>query len=446
MSKQISEGIYAVGKNRGAAIFLSKGKDPILNAPKINKDSSDSAEWCNWGEDNLWPQKLMAKLNKAGTAGGGLDVLTSAHFGAGLELYQEIEYAGGSDTKFIKRALSKFPEIQSFYRRCHFNITVSEIIDDFETFGIAFPEYLTMPNGDEIISMQRLQAANYRFGVPKNGFPEHVFYNSDWENYNSDFTTKTRCFNPKLSVEEIKAICKKEGITNFIIPVMIALSIEKIYPTVKWHSSFKNGWIDVVLSVPAFKKAMFENQFNFKSIVHIADDYFSHKYGREDWMRFSAEEKELKRTMLVDAIDDHMAGNDAAGRSLISPFFRDQSGKEIKGIQIEEIPQGQSNGEFLLDASAGNSEILFPMGVDSSILGAGIPGGKNLSGSGSDKREAYTILCARLPKKQIRTLKVFEIVQEWNNWDPSLFAKLPNVNLTTLDKNPNGQEKVIPGQ
>jgi hypothetical protein len=132
-----------------------------------------------------------------------------------------------------------------------------------------------------------------------------------------------------------------------------------------------------------------------------------------------------------------------SGRSIISPFFRDTSGKEIKGIQVEEIPQNQSNGEFLLDASAGNSEILFPMGVDPSLLGAGIPGGKNLSGSGSDKREAYTILCTRMPKKRIRTVRPFEVVQEWNGWNPALVAKLPNLNLTTLDKNKDGQEKNI---
>ncbi len=442
MSKKISEDIYAVGGNRGAAIYLSKGKEPQFSAPKINKDSTDSGEWCNWGDDNLWPQKLMSKLNRAGTAGGGLDVLTSAHFGTGCELYQEVP-DDAEGVRMVRRPLSSFPDIQAFFRRCQFNLTLSEIIDDSETFGIAFPEYLTTPNGEEIISVQRLQAANYRFGIPKNGFPEVVFYNSDWESYNADFTTKTVCFNPKYSVEEIKKICKEKGITNFIIPVMDALTIEKIYPTKKWHSSFKNGWIEVVLSVPAFKKAMFENQFNFKSIVHIADDYFAHKYGQQDWAKFTAAEKEAKRVELVDAVDSHMSGNDAAGRSLISPFFRDQSGKEIKGIQIEEIPQNQSNGEFLLDASAGNSEILFPMGVDPSLLGGGIPGGKNLSGSGSDKREAYTILCARLPKKQIRTLRVFEIIQEWNEWDPSLVMKLPNYNLTTLDKNPNGQQKVV---
>ena len=83
------------------------------------------------------------------------------------------------------------------------------------------------------------------------------------------------------------------------------------------------------------------------------------------------------------------------------------------------------------------------MGVDPSLLGGGIPGGKNLSGSGSDKREAWTILCARMTKRQIRTLQIFENIKDWNNWDPSIYVKYPSVNLTTLDKNPNGQTKII---
>ena len=148
---------------------------------------------------------------------------------------------------------------------------------------------------------------------------------------------------------------------------------------------------------------------------------------------------------LVRAIDEEMSGNKGAGKSLISPFFRDMAGGLIKGIQIEEIKQTQSSGDFLPDASAGNSEILFAMGVDPSPLGAGVPGGKNLSGSGSDKREAWTILCARLPMKHTRTLWVFRLIQKWNGWNPDYVARFPNINLTTLDKNKNGSQKVVNG-
>ena len=34
-------------------------------------------------------------------------------------------------------------------------------------------------------------------------------------------------------------------------------------------------------------------------------------------------------------------------------------------------------------------------------------------------------------------------IKIWNNWQPNLYGKYPNMNLTTLDNNPNGQQKII---
>ncbi|MBG0515311.1 hypothetical protein I4P13_16215 [Elizabethkingia meningoseptica] len=438
-ASKIADNVYAVGGK--AAVYLSKDKIPTHTPTPINKDASDSGEWCNWGDDNLYPQRLMRKVNDSGTAQGGLEVLKSAHYGIGFRLYEGVETDTG--VNFRERLLSSYPDIQTFFDTVGFDIFLSEIISDYEDFRLAFPEFLLSPNGQEIISVQRLQAANCRFAIPnKSGIIEKVFYNSDWENYNKEFTEQIFCFDSKFSIAEIKEYCKQNGITRFTIPVIDALTIEKVYPSVNWHSSFTNGWLDVALSVPELKKAMFEQQFHIKYLIHVADDYFAHKYGQQIWMGFSAEEQEKIRIDFVDAVDDHITGNKAGGRSLISPFFRDQSGKEIKGIQIEPLPEPNGNGEFLLDATAANTEILFPMGVDPCLLGAGIPGGKNLSGSGSDKREAYTILCSRLPIKQIRTLYIFIIIRIWNEWPANLVGKLPNYNLTTLDKNPNGVEVI----
>ncbi|MDO5104465.1 hypothetical protein [Capnocytophaga sp.] len=232
---------------------------------------------------------------------------------------------------------------------------------------------------------------------------------------------------------------------NFWVEMIFKIGAEKNYPRIKWHSSFHNGWMDVVLSVPVFKKYMYENQLNVKFVVYIADDFFVHKYGVEEWREFSASEKEQYRKNTVDAIDKHMSGNESAGRSLISPFFRDQNGNLIKGIEVVPIDDKIKDGSFLPDATAGNSEILFPMGVDPCLLGAGIPGGSGggLNGAGSDKREAYTILSTRMPIRRIRTLEIFERIRDWNNWDPTLYGNFPNINLTTLDKNPNGQQTIV---
>ncbi len=436
---KITDNIYAVGKT--VSVF-GKSKDAVHSAPSVKIDAGGTGTCCEWGEGNLAPQKLFKQLIKTDAACGGLDVLVSAHYGTGFKLYQEVEDNKG--VQFRERSISSFPDIFSFMRRVRFQIFMSDVVSDYETYNIAFVEYLLSPNYDKIISVKRHQAANCRLGKPnKKGLIDKVFINTDWDDFDSALTVEVPFFSPDIYWEEIKEYCKQKKIDKFIIPVIASLSAEKNYPIVKWHSSFRNGWVDVVLSVPEFKKYMFENQLNMKSLVYVADDFFSHKYGQTTWQEYDDVTKEKLREELVQKIDEHLSGNKASGRSLISPYFRDQNGNLIKGIEVVPIDDKIKDGNFLPDAASGNSQILFSMGVDPCLLGAGIPGGKNLSGSGSDKREAYTILCTRMPARRIRTLEIFTRIRDWNGWDPSLTGNFPNIVLTTLDKETSGQTEVV---
>ena len=433
--RQIDTNLYALSSNRAVVLFDKSD-------PKLKKDSSDTDKYASWGSSNLYPQEFTKRLNRTGAAIGGLDVLISAHYGLGFRLYEDYQTESGVQTRECLR--TSYPELNAFFKATRWDITLSEIIEDFETYGIAFVEYLLSPNGEKVLSIKRHQAPHCRLGVPeKNGYVDKIYINTDWDNLDESLTVQLPFFSDIHSVETLKAYCKAHRIEKFVIPVMRTLTTEKLYPRVKWHSSFNNGWVDVVLSVPAFKKYMFENQLNLKSLVYIADDFFAHRFGVETWRAMDDQQKEAERQKTVTAIDEHLSGNQSAGRSLISPYFRDANGNLIRGIEIVPIDDKIKDGNFLPDASAGNSEILFPMGVDPCLLGAGIPGGKNLSGSGSDKREAYTILSTRMPIKRLRTLEVFDRIRDWNNWDANLYGNFPNINLTTLDKNPNGQQTIV---
>lgn len=439
--QKIANGIYSF--KREIVIFSQENKKIPQHTQVVkNKSSEDTEKVSAWGDNNLYPQDFVKKLNQTGAAIGGLDVLISAHYGMGFRLFEDIETENGVEAR--ERIVTAFPEINDFFKRTRWDIFLSEIIADFETFRLAFVEYLLSPNGEKIISVKRHKAADCRFSLPKEktGRVEFVYITTDWENANAENTAKVPMFPPDVPLENIKNHCKEKKIDKFIIPIIDTLSTEKIYPKVKWHSSFKNGWVDVVLSVPKFKKYMFENQLNVKYLIYIADDYFAHIY-KEQWQEFSSEEKEKLRRDLVEKIDRTMSGNESAGRSLISPFFRDVNGNLIKGVEVFPIDDKIKDGNFLPDASAGNSEILFPMGVDPCLLGAGIPGGKGLNGSGSDKREAYTILSTRMPVRRIHTLEIFDRLRDWNGWNANLYGRFPNINLTTLDKNPNGQQGIV---
>lgn len=438
--KKLDTGLYAVGKSVAAVTdvaSLVKKNIPL-------KKSQGDALVSSWGDDNLYPQNFLKKFNKTDAAIGGYEVLTTAHIGSGFKLYQEVQTQQG--VELVERSVYQYDNIRQFFNTVKWERQMAGIISDYEMWRLAFVEYLLSPNAEQIISIRRLPAPWCRFGIPdeKKNLVNEVVINSDWENYDEKFTVKTPLI-PffDANAQEIKAYAKQQRLSKFIVPVYGVYLDEKLYPNVGWHGAFHNGWVDTVLSVPEFKKFMFINQLHFKYVVYISDEFMLRKYGRDAWDEFPAEIKEKKREELVDLIDQHMSGNDASGRSLISPYFKDAAGNLIKGIEIVPVDDKIKDGNFLPDAAAGNSQILFAMGVDPSLIGAGIPGGKTLSGSGSDKREAYTILCAKMPFKRMHTLEVFNLIRDYNGWDASLIGKFPNLNLTTLDKNPNGAVQVV---
>jgi len=79
--------------------------------------------------------------------------------------------------------------------------------------------------------------------------------------------------------------------------------------------------------------------------------------------------------------------------------------------------------------------------VDPTLLGQGASGSLG-AGSGSDKREAYTILNALLYTSREQTVEWWNLVSRFNNWDPTLVLGYKNIMLTTLDVNPTGSQKV----
>ena len=161
MATKISDNVWVVGGK--TADYFSKEKNITHTPNPIKKDSSDSGEWCNWGDDNLYPQRLMEKVKLSGTAQGGLDVLKSAHYGAGFRIHEAIETEKGVDFRERHLTSKNYPAIKTFFDETQFPIMMDDIVSDYEDFHLAFPEYLTTPNSQEIISVERKQSANCRF-------------------------------------------------------------------------------------------------------------------------------------------------------------------------------------------------------------------------------------------------------------------------------------------
>lgn len=61
-------------------------------------------------------------------------------------------------------------------------------------------------------------------------------------------------------------------------------------------------------------------------------------------------------------------------------------------------------------------------------------------GSGSDKREAWTILNAMMPLARAHTTDAFYFTRDYNKWPHEVQTGFRQITLTTLDKNPTGSQ------
>ena len=372
-------------------------------------------------------------------------ILKSTHYGQGFHLYKDEAIDGKREKKL--QSIKDHQPIHDFFRQNKMQRFWTETIADLETFYIAYPEFILSKDFSKIVSVRRQPTAKVRFEKinEKSGLVENVYFCHNWTSstsVDSEYVQKIPAIDSYWSADQIKEYCKSKRIYKFIMPIFFPLMSETYYPEVDWHAVYRNGWMEVANSIPEYKKNLFENQLNLKYMVYISEEYFLRMY-KNEWQDYDPEKKKLLRDQLTEAIDEHLSGNSNAGKSIQSVVYKDSNGEWVKGIEVTAIDDVLKDGSYLPEASAANSEIMFAMGVDPSLLGAGIPGGKLNSGSGSDKRESFTILTSLFKTKREISLEPWELLRDYNGWETELEGAFENTVLTTLDVNPTGQQNGI---
>ncbi|WP_314058656.1 hypothetical protein [Empedobacter brevis] len=448
--QSLGNGVYLSGNTMvqmvsSGSVKIQKGKVIVHSDVKFPDDTQSSDKVMKWGDSKHHPTKINDTIRNTGAIGAGLMTRIAAHFGNGPTLNRVT-----ADNQTEKVYMRNVPAIKEFSKKTNINLLTRNYIVDYEVHKIFFVEYVLSYDFNSIFSAKHVKTS---WSLPEfkedKSFPKYIYINSDWDNPNDSDSVKVRMFTMYDYFEDIQEECRQKNITKFVVAYSAAMLDEYFFPKAFWQSSIRNKWADVAISIPAYKIAMAKNQTHFKYIIYVSPEYFESKYpstdGSEGWDEFDTEKQEALKKEFTEAIREHMTGVEAGGRSMSAPIYYTADGKEQKAVIIEPIDDKLKDGAYLPDASAANSEILFALQVDPSIIGMGIPGGKNLSGSGSDKREAYTILCASMVFERIVTVLPLIFLKEWNKWDENLEFSFSNVNLTTLDKNPNGQTEITHG-
>tara|TARA_R110002124_G_scaffold148927_9_gene314606 strand:- start:8180 stop:9529 length:1350 start_codon:yes stop_codon:yes gene_type:complete len=445
MSTYFHGDVAITGGDRRALVSFSsvkKNNKPEVTSVILQNEHS-SLRIASWGANNDYPQQLLNSIKPTSAAKSALRVSRKAHYGSGFIFAKESVKDG---KRLIEQAsILEYPEINAFWKRNQMSRFWRETILDLEYFAIAFPEYILSNDYKTINRVKRQKAAHCRFSLMDEDSRsiKYIHISSKWDegiSVDSKYVETVQAIDSYWSAEEVKEYCKKHKIRKFIRPIFYPLINESYYPDPEWHSALHSGWVEIANSIPTFKKNFLKNQLNIKFHIQVSDEYFKRKY-TEDWIDFTPEKREEIRTDFVETLDEALRDNENAGKSIMSIIYKDENGNPQDGLKITTIDNNAGDGAFLKDTSAGNQEILTAIGVDPSLIGAGIPGGKLGAGSGSDKREAWFILSAMMKTNRETTLEVYEFTKEWNSWEDEVIGVFEDTQLTTLDLNPTGTEK-----
>ena len=424
-------GALFTDKSKGAA-----GAKPTVPIPAENKFPQN--KWVSWGSDNLFPQNLLDLLKKCVSANRALVTRIQAHYGKGLFTYKTTLDKDGNE-KIVPFKDAGFEE---FARRNNIKLFLTEHITNFEYFFNTFPEVILSKDRKKITNLYSNDAPHCRWGLmnEKTRRIEKCYVSAVWGSLPAaqylDEIPVLDAYDPLMDLKT------REDGHKFILPVYFPSPERSYYQAAPWHSVYESGWMEIATQVVEFKKALFKHSISIKYHIQIPTNYWTIKF-KDEWENFTTEEREAKRKATYTSIENYLVGAANAGKSLQTTYYYDPDlGKEYPGVKIDVVDDKFKDGAYIPDTQQADSQVLFGIGVDPTVIGAVNPGDKSNAGSGSDKREALLLMNAWMQIYRDVTLAPLYLVRDYNGYDPEMMFGFRDMVLTTLDKNPKGIEKI----
>lgn len=419
------------------------------------KGAKDTIKFVTWGELNDLPNQILEKAYKNTTVTTGIGFNAQMCYGDTLMVCKKIRKPDGKVEfqEILPEDDTKYQEIFDFLDDNNVNRMIQELANDMSFFYDGFVEFtLNNEKTSKIVRIRQKEALFSRLSEQDEDSKaiEYHGYSAKWhEGKAAEDLVVTPFLSrqvPKYHLKQLLGLeyyeTGKKKISKhrrFIMSIALPTPGRYYYSKPYWWSIFESGWYDFACAIPTFKTALIKNKMKIIYHIYVHKDFWESLYKTE---KATTDEKkiEAKKTWL-QKLDKYLAGEDNPGKSFVSDFEYDvQKGIEKKQIIIEKIKSDIEGGEYIQDSEEVTNIIFSALNVHPSIVGAAP--GKNKSINGTEARELFIIKQALQKPIRDMLLAPLYIVKAINNWDKDIHFVIPNITLTTLDKN-TGAEKQI---
>jgi len=438
--------LITLGGPTGAA---APAKGNPNESPVKHLDSTASAleslgaytdHWVPWGLTDDHPRKVVELIRRSTVGKSGLQRLTKAIYGQRLFTYKISGYDidGTPTMKHVP-----IPEWEEITRRSNFNLVRLALTQDYNYFGINFPELRFNGNKEKVYGIDYQKASHTRMALmdPATGFIPEVYVSGRFPNVKINVPADKQdlaiaqtipCIDFIRYPDQMDDIRKDYEHFKYIMPQYWPDTLNDYYPEVYWYSA--KDHLEIATSIPIFKKNVFKHQMSLKYEIQIPFEYFYELYPNFKGMSESQQDQIVDD--LYDDIIKNLTGAENAAKAIMSFYKTGTDGKPVGQWVIKAIDDKWKNDMWLPDASASNSEIQFAMMINPAVTGQGNTGGNYTGGSnngGSNIRESGLDMRSLLQADRDITLSYFNFCRDYNGWDPEVQIGVQDMVLTTLD-------------
>lgn len=444
----------AVTVGNSSGLFAVADKEPSVIKGRDEKKKEQSFSFVAWGEDNNLPNLITTKVNKLPDMARNMQFNIEVGYGQGIvPVYINRSFDGNVMTETITPAVdAKAKEVMAFFENNDISLYLLEQLADLNYFWNTFPEII-LSNDKKVVEIRSKEAMFSRWCVDKStGKIVAHAYSAKWgieeEPTSVDQCEFTDVLDERNTVIDLKRRLglepalgstdkKDSGKRRFIVPVTIPSPGRTYYQLPVWYSLIESGWFDFACSIPAYKKARMKNQISPSFVIYIHPDYWTNLFAAEGIN--DDEAKKARRKKEYENIGNFLSGEANSGKATFLSFDYSHDGKEKPLVKIVPVENPNKDGEYIEDSEEVSNIIAYGMGVHSSLIGSH---GKGGTINGTEARELFIIKQAMMKPLRDRLLKPFYLIKAINNWPAALEFVIPNLQLTTLDKNTGAQKNI----
>ena len=427
------QGVNALVKT-GTATSPAAGATATVS---LVKDRGGNAEVAYWGEDNLFPQQVVADMEENTSLATSLQWKAKAWYGGGL-VYGLVTFDEKGEEVFTRLRL---PEVEAFIRRSNLPRFGMEALMDISVFGQAFPELILSLDRKQILSVSTQDACYCRYAKAKTagGIMQKLYINANWANggrYDDEYTTAVPVLDPYYdAVEGLRA--RTDGF-KYIYPISFPSPDKSEYQLVSWNTVRRSGWLAMAKTVLAWKNNVLEKYLSIEWMIEVNPEYWKWKY--KDWEDKDEEERRRLIKLELTNFGEVMTGTNGAGKSLMTTTVKDAQGNDVAAFKVTAMDKKMAEGLLNEDSQEAHSHVFTAAGVAPTLMG--IQPGKNMgAGSGSDARVAFNNFMSTSTFEQDLVREVLHFIAAYNGWPENLEFRFKQPLIMTMDKGKQVQQQ-----